>query len=182
MRMDEMDEQYPSREDFIFDEVLCGRAWLIERNKFPYMLPPGVEHHTVWSAKPRRHEELVEWVENHLRTKRPDVVAWNYDLNSAKKTIDVFHVHVYLCSDEDILHTLDMCDVGALTRADDGKLPPGYTMKLEAGWCESSRYDGRRRPGTFDRGEVTQDRKRRSISGRGELNDGRGYGQKRQRI
>jgi hypothetical protein len=158
--MDEMDEKYSSREEYILNEVLCGRQWLMERNKFPYMLPSGVEHHTVWSSKPRRHEELVEWVENHLQKKRSDVIAWNYDLNTAKKTIDVFHVHVYLCTGEDIVHKLDMCDTGALTRIDDGTLPPGYTMKLEAGWYDpNGRSEARKRPSIFDRGDEHYDKR-----------------------
>ena len=34
--MDELDALYPSREEFIEKEVLCGQAWVIEPNKFPY--------------------------------------------------------------------------------------------------------------------------------------------------
>jgi len=131
-RMDELDAMAMTREEFIEKEVLCGREWMIEPNKFPYMLPDTLEHLTVWSNRNRTHEELVEWVENHLEKHRPDVVAWNYDQNAARRTIDTFHVHVYVCCDERVVHRLNMCDADALNRRDTGELPEGADKMMTA--------------------------------------------------
>jgi len=143
--MDELDAMYPSREEFIAKEVLCGQAWVIEPNKFPYQLPAGVEHHTVWSSKMRSHAEVVAWVEDYLARERPDVACWNYDKNDAKRTIETFHVHIYFCTDARIAPRLQMCDDGALDRPDDGVLAPEAGFKPS--WQSHERSRTRRPAG-----------------------------------
>lgn len=92
-----MDDRYRgNRERYILDEVLGRRDVLLEPNAYPYLLPKGIEHWTVWSRRPMNHGELCEWVEAWIRA-RPErrVVEWNYDDNRGRRTIDVWHVHVY---------------------------------------------------------------------------------------
>lgn len=85
-----------NRERFVLERVLRRRDVLIEPNKFPYMLPPDIEHWTFWSRRDFNHRELCEYVEAWLDARKPhNVVAWNYDDNRGRRTIDVWHVHIY---------------------------------------------------------------------------------------
>jgi len=85
-----------NRERFVLDHVLSGREVLLEVNRFPYFLPPGMEHWTIWSRQPKSDRELCEYVEAWLEARRPhNVVSWNYDDNRGRRTIDVWHVHIY---------------------------------------------------------------------------------------
>lgn len=92
-----MDSTYRgNREKFVLEEVLGGREVLVEPNKFPYHLPPGIEHWTIWRRQEMGHEELCEYIEGWLRAREPhNVIAWNYDDNRGRRTIDVWHVHIY---------------------------------------------------------------------------------------
>mmetsp|Transcript_73136 Transcript_73136/g.176754 ORF Transcript_73136/g.176754 Transcript_73136/m.176754 type:complete len:396 (+) Transcript_73136:313-1500(+) len=84
------------RETFVLERVLCGRDVVVEPNRFPYMLPPGIEHWIIWSRRSMGHAELCEYIEGWLDAREPhDVTGWNYDDNRGRRTIDVWHVHIY---------------------------------------------------------------------------------------
>lgn len=92
-----MDRVYRGdREYYVDKHVLGSRQVLLERNKFPYELPPGAEHWTIWSRKQMDHQELCDYVEAWLDAREPHhVVSWNYDDNRGRRTIDIWHVHIY---------------------------------------------------------------------------------------
>jgi len=92
-----MDRTYKGdREHYVDKHVLGSRDVLLERNRFPYQLPPGAEHWTIWSRKAMDHEELCSYVEAWLDARQPhQVVSWNYDDNRGRRTINIWHVHVY---------------------------------------------------------------------------------------
>jgi hypothetical protein len=92
-----MDRTYRgNREKFVMEHVLRRRETYLEPNRFPYQLPPGMEHWTIWSRRDYGHKELCEYIEAWLDARRPhNVVAWNYDDNRGRKTISVWHVHIY---------------------------------------------------------------------------------------
>jgi len=84
------------RETFVSKHVLGSRDVLLERNRFPYQLPPGAEHWTIWSRKEMDHDELCSYVEDWLDAREPhQVVSWNYDDNRGRRTIEIWHVHIY---------------------------------------------------------------------------------------
>lgn len=84
------------RERFIRESVLGRRDVYLELNRFPYHLPPDVTHWTIWSRQPMSHAELCEYMEAWLDAREPHNVAeWNYDDNRGRRTIDVWHVHIY---------------------------------------------------------------------------------------
>jgi len=92
-----MDRTYSGdRERFVSERVLGTREVLLEQNRFPYHLPPGVDHWTIWSRKSMGHQELCEYIEAWLDAREPhNIVAWNYDDNRGRRTIDIWHVHIY---------------------------------------------------------------------------------------
>mmetsp|Transcript_46195 Transcript_46195/g.86184 ORF Transcript_46195/g.86184 Transcript_46195/m.86184 type:complete len:444 (+) Transcript_46195:53-1384(+) len=96
-RLKWMDDTYKgNREKYVLEEVLAGRETLLERNMFPYALPPGMEHWTIWSRTVMEHAALCQYIQGWLNARRPhNVAAWNYDDNRQMRTIDVWHVHVY---------------------------------------------------------------------------------------
>jgi len=84
------------REAFVDKHVLGARDVLLERNRFPYQLPPGAEHWTIWSRRPMKHDELCIYIEEWLDAREPhEVDSWNYDDNRGRRTIDIWHVHIY---------------------------------------------------------------------------------------
>eukprot|EP00931_Biecheleriopsis_adriatica_P016579 TRINITY_DN12172_c0_g2_i7.p1 TRINITY_DN12172_c0_g2~~TRINITY_DN12172_c0_g2_i7.p1 ORF type:complete len:474 (-),score=50.21 TRINITY_DN12172_c0_g2_i7:139-1560(-) len=96
-RLDWMDRTYRgNRERYVLEEVLAGRETYLERNMFPYHLPPGIEHWTIWSRHDMNDAELYDYIEGWLDSRKPhNVVAWNFDDNSSTRTIDIWHVHIY---------------------------------------------------------------------------------------
>jgi hypothetical protein len=97
-RFEWMDRTYKGdRERFALEEVLGSRDINLEPNRYPYQTPPGIEHWTIWRRTPMSHDELCEYVEAWLdaQEKWHNVIAWNYDDNLGKKTINIWHVHVY---------------------------------------------------------------------------------------
>lgn len=97
VRLAWMDRTYRgNREQFVLERVLRRRDVLVEPNRFPYMLPPDIEHWTIWSRTTFRHRELCEYIEAWLEARAPhNVISWNYDDNRGRRTIDVWHVHIY---------------------------------------------------------------------------------------
>lgn len=96
-RLQWIDDTYKgNRERFVLEEVLAGREIYLEKNMFPYHLPPGMEHWTIWSRHFMDHAELCEYIDSWLAARTPhNVVAWNYDDNMGSRTIDIWHVHIY---------------------------------------------------------------------------------------
>lgn len=96
-RLEWMDRQYNgNRERFVLENVLGRRDVLLEPNRYPYQLPPDVEHWTIWNRRSMRHEELCEYLEGWLDAREPhNVRSWNYDDNRGRRTIDIWHVHIY---------------------------------------------------------------------------------------
>jgi len=96
-RLSWMDRTYRgNRARFIDEEVLHRRDVHVEPNKYPYHLPQDIEHWTIWSRQEFKHRELCEYIEAWLDARKPhNVIAWNYDDNRGRRTIDVWHVHIY---------------------------------------------------------------------------------------
>jgi len=96
-RLEWMDRTFGgNRERYVMDHVLCGREILLEPNRYPYQLPPDLEHWTIWSTRTLSHEDLYEYMEGWLDAREPhNVKWWNYDDNIGRKTIDIWHVHIY---------------------------------------------------------------------------------------
>ena len=68
---------------------------VLEPNMFPYDVPPGISHWTLWSREPMSEREIVRWTKAHLAEAKPSVTSWNYDLND-NNSVDVPHYHVFL--------------------------------------------------------------------------------------
>ncbi|TYZ63224.1 hypothetical protein PybrP1_002027 [[Pythium] brassicae (nom. inval.)] len=93
--LDAIAEQYGAAEDHIFDTTLRGRTACLEPNMFPYNTPAGIEHWTLWHVNELGHSQIKQYVENWIDANAPHVASWNYDDNP-ERSIDIFHVHVYL--------------------------------------------------------------------------------------
>lgn len=93
--LDEIADQYGSAEEHIFATTLKGRSAILEPNMFPYDTPAGIEHWTLWHVKELNHEQIKQYVETWIDANAPHVERWNYDDNP-ERSIDIFHVHVYL--------------------------------------------------------------------------------------
>ena len=72
---------------------------VLEPNMFPYDVPPGISHWTLWSREPMSEREIVRWTKAHLAEAKPSVTSWNYDLND-NNSVDVPHYHVFLYEEE----------------------------------------------------------------------------------
>merc|ERR1712060_995219 len=84
------------RERYCLERILCGRDRQLEPNPFPYSTPPCVEHWLFWSRKPLDDAELCRYVESWLDGRMPHrVKTWNFDDNRGRRTIDIWHVHIY---------------------------------------------------------------------------------------
>ena len=67
----------------------------LEPNMFPYECPPGVTHWTLWSRSEMSPSDIVRWTKTWLRTHKPNVTKWNFDMND-NNSVDVPHYHVFL--------------------------------------------------------------------------------------
>lgn len=85
-----------AREYLILQTTLWNRYITLETNMFPYDTPPGIQHWTLWCRDEMTHREICRYVESWLRRHMPNVRRWNYDSNSGDRSIDIFHVHVYI--------------------------------------------------------------------------------------
>merc|ERR1719240_434437 len=96
-RLEWMDRTFRgNRERFVLEHVLRGRDVLLERNRYPYQLPPGVEHWTIWALRDMSQKELCDYIEHWLDAREPhNVMSWNFDDNRGRRTIDIWHVHIY---------------------------------------------------------------------------------------
>lgn len=85
-----------NREYLILQTTLFQRQVTLEKNMFPYATPRSVEHWTLWCREEMSHEEVCKYVNTWLCEHMPHVYRWNYDDNSGDRSIDLFHVHVYI--------------------------------------------------------------------------------------
>lgn len=92
-----LDKTFPSREHHILSTTLKSAETVLEPNRFSNYTPRGIEHWTLWSRREMDAVEIEDYVCGWLRENKPHVECWNYDSN-ASRSIDVFHVHVYLKS------------------------------------------------------------------------------------
>lgn len=92
---DFVDATYRSREERILLTVLKDDDTVMERNPFPYLTPPGVQHWTLWCVRDMDSKQIQEWVTTWIRENMPAALQWNYDENESR-SIDLFHVHVYI--------------------------------------------------------------------------------------
>ncbi|CEG40800.1 uncharacterized protein PHALS_10983 [Plasmopara halstedii] len=93
--MEAIDKSFDSREELILATTLSNEESVLERNMFPYDTPSGIEHWTLWSRHEMKEIEIEQFVWNWLRKNALQVDSWNYDENMSR-SIDIFHVHVYL--------------------------------------------------------------------------------------
>lgn len=84
-----------SMEEWIFQTTLKGTNHAMEKNPFPYQTPANIEHWTLWATHEMERREIERFVYHFIRTEQPCVESWEYDENS-HRSIDIFHVHVYL--------------------------------------------------------------------------------------
>ncbi|KAK1929960.1 hypothetical protein P3T76_014457 [Phytophthora citrophthora] len=93
--MEMVDELFESREGLILATTLNNEETVLEPNMFPYDTPEGIEHWTLWSRYELDDADVEEFVCGWLKENAPQVISWNYDENLSR-SIEVFHVHVYL--------------------------------------------------------------------------------------
>jgi len=87
------------REYLILQTTLWNRFYTLERNMFPYDTPVGIEHWTLWCREEMSPQEVCDYVNKWLYKHMPHVRRWNYDDNSGDRSIELFHVHVYIETD-----------------------------------------------------------------------------------
>jgi len=94
--MDRIDSLGVSRELLVLYTTLADKDIALEENMFPYCMPEGVRHFTLWSRKELVHHEIVSFVDDWLVRNYPHVKRWQYDDNAGDRSVDLFHVHVYI--------------------------------------------------------------------------------------
>jgi len=95
------------REGLILKTVLAKADVAIETNMFPYNTPPYIAHYTLWARWDMSHEEVVSFVDEWLHTQVPKCKRWQYDDNMGEKSIELFHVHVYVEEEPNSFHLAD---------------------------------------------------------------------------
>ncbi|DAZ98929.1 TPA: LOW QUALITY PROTEIN: hypothetical protein N0F65_001368 [Lagenidium giganteum] len=93
--LDSIDAREVSREELILQTTLADAHTVLEPNWFPYDTPVGIEHWTLWSRATLSDAQVEAFVTKWIQQHAPHILCWNYDENPSK-SIDVFHVHVYL--------------------------------------------------------------------------------------
>lgn len=94
--LDRLDRIWPNREALVLLTTLSEEDVVLEPNMFPYETPTGVQHYTLWSVFDMTHDQICRFVDHWLRTRLPHVRRWDYDDNSGDRSIDLFHVHVFI--------------------------------------------------------------------------------------
>lgn len=94
--MDRVDNVCSSREELVLLTTLWRDDIVLEPNMFPYDCPYGVEHYTLWSVYDLSHREIQRYVDGWLSRHYPEVRRWQYDDNSGERSIELFHVHVFI--------------------------------------------------------------------------------------
>lgn len=87
------------REYLILQTTLWKRFHTLERNMFPYDTPAGIEHWTLWCREEMSPQDVCDYVNKWLCKHMPHVQRWNYDDNSGDRSIELFHVHIYIETD-----------------------------------------------------------------------------------
>jgi hypothetical protein len=96
LHMDRVDNVCYSREELVLLTTLWRDEVVLEPNMFPYDTPHGVEHYTLWSLYDLSHKEIVRYVDAWLSRRYPQVCRWQYDDNNGERSIELFHVHVFI--------------------------------------------------------------------------------------
>jgi len=94
--MDRLDRLGASRERLVLLTTLWEEDTVLEPNMFPYVTPSGIKHYTLWSVHDMTHNEICSFVEDWLLKHMPQVRRWEYDDNSGDRSINLFHVHVFI--------------------------------------------------------------------------------------
>lgn len=106
--IEKIDHLCESRERLVLYTTLYNRRVALEKNMFPCKVscffdllslddtPYGIEHYTLWSRYDMSHEDICRYVDNWISRRMPHVRRWNYDDNAGDKSIELFHVHVYI--------------------------------------------------------------------------------------
>ena len=93
---DKIDRICESRESLILQTTLWLKESEMEHNLFPYATPSGIEHYTLWSLYEMSHSQIVTFVDNFLHREKPHARRWQYDDNMGERSIDLFHIHVFV--------------------------------------------------------------------------------------
>jgi len=118
--MNSLDELCDSREYLILHTTLWKKSTVLEPNMFPYRTPQGIEHYTLWSCYDLSHEEIQTFVDDWLFHHFPRVRRWQYDDNCGDRSIDLFHVHVFIEMDPFSFH---------ISNPDETEYLPPHLMK-----------------------------------------------------
>mmetsp|Transcript_15757 Transcript_15757/g.14259 ORF Transcript_15757/g.14259 Transcript_15757/m.14259 type:complete len:122 (+) Transcript_15757:467-832(+) len=93
--MDKIDNLI-DREELVLLTSLYNKNIKLEPNMFPYLTPSCIDHYTLWSRRDLTHKEIVKYVDDWLSKNLPHVRRWQYDDNCGDRSINLFHVHVYI--------------------------------------------------------------------------------------
>ena len=85
-----------NRERLILFTTLRTEDIVLEPNMFPYKTPKGISHYTLWSINDLTNSEVILFVDRWLQKNLPRVRRWQMDNNHGERTIDLFHVHIYI--------------------------------------------------------------------------------------
>lgn len=115
--MDYIDSHFSSREEYIlqvclgylaihlglekltscFQTTFKNADVVIEPNMFPYETPDDILHFILWNRKDMVLDEVEDFVHNWIENEAPfEVLEWNYDENEGERSINLYHVHVFL--------------------------------------------------------------------------------------
>lgn len=94
--MDRVDALCDSRERLVRLTALAHADTVLEANMFPYDTPKGIKHYTLWSLFDLSHKQIVAFVDAYLSRNHPSVRRWQYDDNVGERSVNLFHVHVYI--------------------------------------------------------------------------------------
>jgi hypothetical protein len=95
----DMLDQYSrlNREEWILNTTLYKTNVALEPNLFPYNVPLGVFHYTLWSRTNLVDYEVEIFVEEWLNVNKPNITAWAWDPSNLTEgmSIELYHVHVF---------------------------------------------------------------------------------------
>jgi len=94
--LERIDSLCDSRETLVRLTTLANADTVLEKNMFPYDTPKGISHFTLWSLYDLTHDQIVSFVDHHIATHYPHVKRWQYDDNAGDRSVQLFHVHVYI--------------------------------------------------------------------------------------
>jgi len=63
---------------------------------FPYECGPDIHHWTLWCKIELTDQEAIQFVSHWLTKYMPFAEEWNFDSNGGLRSIDLYHIHVYI--------------------------------------------------------------------------------------